>query len=167
MHPLGLVLFAVIALGSWYWWQKQPPEQHRSASWKLVLLFLVIGLLALAITGRMHWLGAVIALTLPFLKQLLPLLLRFLPGLARWWQSQQRKRPQGQQGSGKHSGKNTSSANRMSREEALDVLGLKPGANREEILAAHRRLMQKVHPDREGSAYLAAQINAARDSLLD
>lgn len=167
MHPLGLVLFAVIALGSWYWWQKQPPEQRRSASWKLVLLFLVIGLLALAITGRMHWLGALIALTLPFLKKLLPLLLRFLPGLARWWQSQQKKRPQGQQRSGKHSGKNTSNANRMSREEALDVLGLKPGANREEILAAHRRLMQKVHPDREGSAYLAAQINAARDSLLD
>lgn len=54
----------------------------------------------------------------------------------------------------------------MSREEALQILGLKQGASREEIREAHRRLMQTCHPDHGGSDYLAARINAARDVLL-
>jgi len=55
---------------------------------------------------------------------------------------------------------------RMSREEALQVLGLPPDADQMQIKAAHRRLMTKLHPDQGGSDYLASQINAARDVLL-
>lgn len=55
---------------------------------------------------------------------------------------------------------------RMGREEAFAVLGLKPGAKEKDIIAAHRRLMQKFHPDRGGSDDLAARINRAKDILL-
>ena len=59
-----------------------------------------------------------------------------------------------------------SESNGMNRKEALAVLGLDEDAAEEDIVAAHRKLMQKIHPDRGGNDYLAAKINQAKDLLL-
>lgn len=53
----------------------------------------------------------------------------------------------------------------LTRAEALTVLGLGRDASEEEIAAAYRSLMAKVHPDHNGSAWMAAQLNRAREAL--
>jgi hypothetical protein len=54
----------------------------------------------------------------------------------------------------------------MSLAEARSILGLEEGASPAEVKAAYSRLMRMAHPDKGGTAGLAAQLNAARDRLL-
>lgn len=58
------------------------------------------------------------------------------------------------------------SYNEISNAEAYKVLGISADSSQEEVIKAHKRLMQKLHPDRGGSDYLAAKINAAKDILI-
>lgn len=55
----------------------------------------------------------------------------------------------------------------MHREEAARLLGIATSSGTDAVLDAHRRLIAKVHPDAGGSAELAAQINRARDIMLE
>lgn len=57
-------------------------------------------------------------------------------------------------------------ADRMSQAEARRILGVGADATRQDVQAAYARLMRAVHPDKGGTAGLAAQLNAARDRLL-
>jgi hypothetical protein len=78
--------------------------------------------------------------------------MKFLVALAVitaiWWLGQRRKQAT------------------LSIGEARDLLGVRPSASEEEIRAAHRRLIGRVHPDAGGSAALASRVNAARDILV-
>ena len=75
------------------------------------------------------------------------------------WRQDAQGHPAGGQGRAASSGK-------MTDEEAYQILGLQPGASRDEIGRAHRALMKKLHPDQGGSTYLAARVNEAKDTLL-
>ncbi|MET0238570.1 MAG: molecular chaperone DnaJ [Sphingobium sp.] len=50
--------------------------------------------------------------------------------------------------------------------EALELLGLSTDADRAAVIAAHRRLIMRNHPDAGGTEALAQSLNAARDHLL-
>jgi membrane protein implicated in regulation of membrane protease activity len=54
----------------------------------------------------------------------------------------------------------------MSLADARALLGVAETATADDIRAAHRRLMQRAHPDQGGTQGLATQLNAARDRLL-
>ena len=50
---------------------------------------------------------------------------------------------------------------------ARRLLGVEASASRDEILAAHKRLVAMVHPDRGGTNQQVHEANAARDLLFD
>jgi hypothetical protein len=80
---------------------------------------------------------------------------RRFPG---WRQNAQNAGTGGQRGQ--------TASGKMTAEEAYQILGLQPGAGRDEIARAHRSLMKKLHPDQGGSTYLAARVNEAKETLL-
>ncbi len=60
----------------------------------------------------------------------------------------------------------TSARTPMTESEARAVLGLAGSPGPEDVRAAHKRLMQRLHPDRGGTDYLAAKVNEAKDRLI-
>jgi DnaJ-like protein len=74
--------------------------------------------------------------------------------------------PDWREASGTGGGTRMNTGDPMTRQEALAVLGLQEGASEEEIRDVYRRLMLKIHPDKGGSAYFAAKLNRARETLL-
>ena len=55
---------------------------------------------------------------------------------------------------------------KMSKKEALEILGLQEGASREQIISSHQNLVKKNHPDLGGSDWVTKKLNQARDILL-
>ncbi len=92
-------------------------------------------------------------------QESLDLLEAYLDGRRPGWRDEFEPDMTAREGSATHSGT-------MTEEEAYQLLGLAPGASEAEIVAAHRRLMLRVHPDQGGSTFLAAKINAAKAVLL-
>ncbi len=61
---------------------------------------------------------------------------------------------------------NFDDAGGMSYDEARQILGLEETFSDEDVKLAYKKLIQKLHPDKGGNAYLAARINLAKDKLL-
>ncbi len=154
-----LVAALTIALLLWYKLKTAKGEQRKKLLIKIVIGGILAVLTLLAATGKLNVVIAALGALAAMIPKLLSYL-RYLPFLSQLF-AKNKQHTQQQNGS-----QQARAQKSMSREEALAILGLKEGASKDEIIAAHKRMMQKVHPDRGGSDHLAAQINKAKDTLL-
>lgn len=136
---LGLAALALL-LGTARGFERADVRTLRT----LALWVAALGVLALLglllVTGRLPAAVGVVSLAAPFAVSL--------------WREGAARRPAAGTGP------------RMSRAEALSVLGLRESASEAEIQAAWRRMMRAAHPDSGGSDWLAARVNEARNVLL-
>jgi len=147
-----------VALYLWVWIKARYQQQGRPFAIKATLVACALLLIGLAAIGRVHWIGALLASALAGMRFLLPIILKSLPLLAPFL-----KRAKAEQA---NNNANTVNSSDMTKDEALAILGLDTSASEEEIVMAHRRLIQKLHPDTGGNEYLATQLNIAKEVLL-
>lgn len=138
---LGLII-GVYALYRFF--LKANVRQIKSLFLAALLLALCIALFYMAVTGRLI---AAIAL--------IPPLAPILWGIYKEWKHKDAD-------SAPPAGDNEV----KTVQQALEILGLEDGASEDDIQKAYKRLMQKIHPDNEGSEWMAAKLNQARDLLL-
>ena len=237
IREVGLI---ALIIGLWFgirWLVRQP----RQVQWKWMAGLAAIVLLGLAVTGRLHWIFALVAAIVPFISRMLGLIsyLPMLKGLLHRFRDSPADFSFNRQSSmetrflkveldpasgklcgeirqGLHQGKKLqelssqeltallqeysrqdppsaqllaaylqhsghtgwqdhygpggpgrgAKRSTMSRQEAYAILGLDEKASEGEVIEAHRRLIQKLHPDRGGNDYLSAKINQAKARLL-
>jgi hypothetical protein len=158
-----VILLAVIGIGLvlWYKISRAPADKRKNLIFWSTAGVIIGTLVVLAVTGRMHWLYALGGTVAAFMPRIISAL-RYLPLISRLRRqfNGQQSQQAGQQSAGR------ANPGKMTAEQARQILGVEAGASKEEIIKTHKRMMQKVHPDRGGSDYLAAQINQAKDTLL-
>jgi len=158
-----IILLAVIAIGLLLWHKisKAPADKRKNLIFWSTAGVIIGTLVLLAATGRMHWLYAVGGMIAAFMPRMISAL-RYLPLINRFRQHHAGRKSQ-QSG---HQSAGRANPGQMTAAQAREILGVKANSSKEEIIKAHKRMMQKMHPDRGGSDFLAAQINQAKDTLL-
>ncbi|MDH5388286.1 MAG: DnaJ domain-containing protein [Gammaproteobacteria bacterium] len=155
-----VIILAIAAIAYLIWFKikkAKGEEKKKLIIWSIAgSVIVVLGFLA--ITGRLNFITAAITGAVALLPKAAQLL-RYLPILNK-------VRQQASNSNQQQSNQQSPSQTAMNHKQACDILGIPPDATKEEIIKAHKRMMQKVHPDRGGSDYLAAQINQAKDTLL-
>lgn len=166
-------LLVIAAIGALiYWlkrWQKIPPEKRKKFLRQSILWSTAAVVLGLVVAGRAHWLMGVLAALLALAGRAVQLA-QYVPLFKKIFDEGQANAGQ-QSGQANSAGGGTGNqqANQqgsMTRRQAADLLGVDVNASPEEIRMAHKKLMQKIHPDRGGSDALAKQINEAKRLLL-
>lgn len=158
---LLLVIFAILiaAIIARMWTVAKQRGTLRPFINRLIIASFLGILVLLVVFQKIHWIGAAIGFLLLALKQIFLLAVRFFPLLTQIYQhrsSNQSNEPS-----------KPSATSTMSVNDAYKVLGIERGATRQDVIDAHRRLMAKLHPDRGGNDHLAAQINEAKEVLLN
>ena len=155
IYSLLIIAFLGTAIAVYRKWRSLPEESKGMFARQILIWVTVISLIVLVITGRGHWLMGVLAALLALaskvaqLAQYIPLFKKLFGEVPN------------------DSAQTPSTSKVMSRRDAADILGVDIDASDEDVRAAHKRLMQKIHPDRGGSDALAKQINNAKRVLLE
>ena len=156
-YSLLIIVVLGFAIFSYKRWQKLPKDQQRTSGKQIVLWTIAIVVLALVATGRAPWLMGVLAALLAVAGRLARFAQFFPLFKSIFGDANAKQAPSG-----------TSPTNQtMSRQDAADILGIDINASEDEVRHAHKKLMQKIHPDRGGSDALAKQINQAKEVLID
>lgn len=137
-------------------WRSLPKSQQRQFRNKVILWGGATIALALVATGKTHWITGGIAALLVLVERFHKIA-HYLPGLRRWFADEKNSAATDHQ----------PSRTNMSTQEAAEILNVKATASPAEIKTAHKKLMQKLHPDRGGSEGLAKQLNSAKARLLN
>lgn len=140
--PYALLVLGVLAglYGLYLFFLNATPKQTVTMVTTVMTGVLALALLLLAVTGRLPVAIGILAALWPI-------------GLSIWRKS--RKKPA------------RKAEKPMGRAEALEILGLSDPASADDINEAYKRLMLKFHPDQQGSDWMAAKLNEARDFLLN
>lgn len=144
MPYIILVVGVIIGLYALYRFFLNANVQQIKA-FGLSFLAMILGgaIFALAITGRFPAAAALIAAMIPVIMGIL--------------QVRQKIREQASP---------AAELEAMDAKQAREILSVGEDADEKEIKEAYKKLMQKVHPDNEGSEWMAAKLNQARDILL-
>lgn len=143
------------------WVARAEAPERRGRLKRMVVVVVLLGALLLLVRLGQVRLAAIGAFLLAAVRLVLPLALRLVPLLLSRWAN---RRPGEPSEPGGAPGFRPST--RLTRAEALEILGVTEGATDDEIRRAHAELIKKVHPDRGGTSYLASRVNLARDLLL-
>ncbi|MFT5117074.1 MAG: DnaJ family protein C protein 19 [Kiritimatiellia bacterium] len=161
MFQLIIIIFIVLIIISLRNIRREAPKKRAALILRYGLYAMALLLVGLVITGRVHWIAVAGAALLPILKPLFALALRFLPFIKK------KTTTNGSKNDTNTNDSNQSVTNLMDTDQALKVFGFTAMETEERIVQRHRELIQKNHPDRGGSDFLAAQVNQAKTVLMD